>query len=181
MAVETNHTRHTRKLTVKLHIPARRTHPLLSAFSVRRCSAVTSEGGQALVETALALPLMLLLSVAIFEFGRAYQTTQVLTNAVREGARVAVLPNATTADVQARVMAYLQNGQLSDYDDAQVLVNQNASISIGTTTAAASRVTVNYPFSFIVLNPVANLVVKGSTVGAPITLTAVAEMRNEAQ
>ena len=30
----------------------------------------------------------------IFEFGRAYQTWQVLTNAAREGARVAVLPNA---------------------------------------------------------------------------------------
>ena len=42
-------------------------------------------------------------------------------------------------------------------------------------------VTVNYPFSFIVLNPVANLVVSGTAVGTPITLTAAAEMRNEAQ
>ena len=35
-----------------------------------------------------------MVAVGIFEFGRAYQTWQVLTNAAREGARVAVLPNA---------------------------------------------------------------------------------------
>jgi len=106
---------------------------------------------------------------------------QVLTNAAREGARVAILPSATPSDVQSRVTAYLQDGQLPNYNTAIVSVNQNATMSIGATTAAASVVTVNYPFSFMVLNPVANLVVHGSTLGAPLTLTASAEMRNEAQ
>jgi hypothetical protein len=55
-------------------------------------------------------------------------------------------------------------------------------MSIGATTATASVVTVSYPFSFIVLNPVVNLVVRGSTLGAgPFSLTASAQMRNEAQ
>jgi hypothetical protein len=40
---------------------------------------------------------------------------------------------------------------------------------------------VNYPFEFIVLQPVARLVAHGSTMGAPITMTVSAEMRNEAQ
>ena len=106
---------------------------------------------------------------------------QVLTNAAREGARVAILPSATPSDVQSRVTAYLQDGQLPNYNTAIVSVNQNATMSIGATNAAASVVTVNYPFSFMVLNPVANLVVHGSTLGAPLTLTASAEMRNEAQ
>ncbi|PYR71259.1 MAG: hypothetical protein DMF88_00460 [Acidobacteria bacterium] len=53
------------------------------------------ERGAALVEMALTLPLMLLVSAGIFEFGRAYQTWQVLTNAAREGARIAVLPGTT--------------------------------------------------------------------------------------
>ena len=48
-----------------------------------------SERGQALIEMALTLPLLLLICVGIFEFGRAYQTWEVLTNAAREGARVA--------------------------------------------------------------------------------------------
>ena len=41
------------------------------------------ERGAALLEVAMTLPLLLLLSVTIFEFGRAFQTWQVLTNAAR--------------------------------------------------------------------------------------------------
>ena len=149
---------------------------------VRRRAGLAGVRGQALLETALILPLILLVSVSIFEFGRAYQTLQVLTNAAREGARLAILPSSTPSDVQSRVTAYLQAGQLANSNNATVSVNQNVSISIGATTAAASLVTVNYPFSFMVLNPVAKLVVNGSTLGgAPLTLTASAEMRNEAQ
>jgi len=46
-------------------------------------------------------------------------------------------------------------------------------------TASGTQVTVSYPFSFMVLQPVAQLVVKGSMSGAPITLTATSTMRNE--
>ena len=49
-----------------------------------------------MIEMALTLPLLLLLSVGVFEFGRAFQTWQVLTNATREGARVASLPGTRT-------------------------------------------------------------------------------------
>src|SRR5213592_4351379 len=96
-----------------------------------------SERGQALLETALTLPLLLLVSVSIFEFGRAYQTWQILTNAAREGARVAVLPNSTVGDVQSRVSAYMQSGQLPDYASATIAVDQNQTISIGAGTASA--------------------------------------------
>ncbi len=139
------------------------------------------ERGQALLETAIALPLVLLVSAGIFEFGRAYQTWQVLTNAAREGARVAILPGSTASDVQSRVQTALNAGQLSNASTATVGVDQNATVSIGATTAGASVVTINYPFSFMVLNPVVNLVVNGSTVGAPLTMVATAQMRNEAQ
>jgi Flp pilus assembly protein TadG len=140
-----------------------------------------SERGQALLETAVVLPVILLVSVAIFEFGRVYQTVQVLTNAAREGARVAVLANTTPADVRSRVSAYLTAGQITKQDGVTIVVDQNKTLVVGAGTASASLVTVNYPYSFIVLNPVANLVVHGSTLGTPLTLTASAEMRNEAQ
>ena len=58
-----------------------------------------NQRGAALLETAITLPLVLLVRVSIFEFGRAYQTWQVLTNAAREGARVAVLAESTDAQV----------------------------------------------------------------------------------
>ncbi len=140
-----------------------------------------SARGTALLETAFTLPLLLLVSVGIFEFGRAYQTWQVLTNAAREGARLAVLPNQDVNTVKSRVVAYMQSGQLANASTDQVAVNQNATISIGAQTATASIVTVNYPFQFIVLQPVAQLVASGSTLGGPITISASAEMRNEAQ
>jgi Flp pilus assembly protein TadG len=138
--------------------------------------------GAALVEMALTLPLMLLVAFGIFEFGRAFQTWQVLTNAAREGARVAVLPNSLQSAVDSRVRAYMQMGALPNFGSATVSVNNNATISIGAGTATASVVTVGYPFQFIVLNPVARLVVGSSQLGAaPFTMTASATMRNESQ
>ena len=136
-----------------------------------------SERGTALLETAMTIPLLLLVSVAIFEFGRAFQTWEVLTNAAREGARVAVLPNSTAADASARAKAYLDSGQLVG-DTATITVTPTT-ISIGGANASASKVTVDYPFQFMVLQPVAKLVVKGTQLGKPITMSASAEMRNE--
>ena len=47
--------------------------------------------GQALVEFALVIPLFLLLLVAIFDLGRAVFAYNTLTNAAREGARMAIV------------------------------------------------------------------------------------------
>ena len=140
-----------------------------------------NERGTAILEAAVTLPLILFVSVAIFEFGRAYQTWEVLINAAREGARVAVLPGTTSSDVQSRVATYMESGQLANAATATVDIDRNRTISIGATTASASQVTVNYPFQFIVLQPVARLVASGSSLGSPFTMTVSAEMRNEAQ
>lgn len=140
------------------------------------------ERGAALLETAIVLPMVLLVSVGIFEFGRAFQTWQIITNAAREGARVAVLPNPVAGSVEARVTAYLRSGQLPDAASAVVSVDRTAVINIGGSNATASVVTVQYPFNFIVLNPVARLVVGSTNLGAaPIAMTTSAQMRNEAQ
>ena len=138
-----------------------------------------SERGAALVETALVFPLVLLVAVSIFEFGRAYQTWQVLTNAAREAARVAVLPGSTSGNVTARARAYMTAGQLPEAGNATVAITPVALDLGGGVTATASRVSVDYPFRFIVLQPVARLVVRGSTAGTPLTMTATAVMRNE--
>jgi Flp pilus assembly protein TadG len=47
--------------------------------------------GQALIEFALVIPLFLLLVVAIFDLGRAVFSYNTLTNAAREGARLAIV------------------------------------------------------------------------------------------
>jgi Flp pilus assembly protein TadG len=138
-----------------------------------------SQRGQAIIETALTLPIVLVLSVSIFEFGRALQVWQLLTNAAREGARVAVLPAGTDDATRSRVLQYMAAGGLENRAAEQIAVNRAEMIDMGTGPVIASRITVSYPYSFMVLNPVMQLINPGSTVGAPITMTASALMRNE--
>ena len=138
---------------------------------------IRSEKGAALVEAAIIMPVIMLISVGIFEFGRAYQTSQVLTNASREGARLAVLEGPTDGDVRARVNQYLTDGGLTSLADGNIVINRSTAL---TGSSTASTVTVNYPFQFMMLNPIVRLITPSdSTTGAPITLTAATLMRNE--
>lgn len=60
--------------------------------------------GQALVEFALLIPIFLLIVVALFDFGRAVFAYNSVTNAAREGARLAIVNQSTTA-IQQRAIA----------------------------------------------------------------------------
>jgi Flp pilus assembly protein TadG len=151
---------------------------------MRRIRALlTGDEGQSMIEAAMTLPIVLLVCVGIFEFGRAFQTWQVLTNAAREGARIAVMPSSVPTGVQTIVKNYMTDGQL----DAPAVSSATVTVSPGTVgigggaTATATVVTISYPFQFAVLQPVARLVVSGSTVGASFPMTASAKMRNESQ
>ena len=146
-----------------------------NALDVPAVARIRSERGAALIEMAMTLPLLLLITMGAVEFGRAYQHWQVLTNAAREGARMAVLPGVTDATVKTRVTTYMTSGQLSAPAAATITVTRNTAIGAGT----ASTVVVDYPFTFIMLQPVAQLVAGGSPVGAPLTMRASAMMRNE--
>ena len=136
-----------------------------------------SEKGAALIEAAVTVPIILLISVGIFEFGRAYQAQQVLTNASREGARIAVLGDATTDPaIRARIGQYLKGGGLNEVAEANIIISRNVAVSGFT----ASSVEVKYPFEFMVLNPVVRLIAPTDTkTGAPITMAATTLMRNE--
>lgn len=135
-----------------------------------------NERGAALLETAITVPIVLLIAVGIFEFGRAYQTQQVLTNAAREGARQAIIEGVSDGQVTTTVRTYMSSGGLTPVDP---VLERTVSFNPGGGCPCASRVTINYPFNFIVLQPVARLVRRTSTVGAPITMQASALMRNE--
>jgi len=116
---------------------------------------------------AFAISILLLVGVGLLEVGHAYQTSQELTKAAREGARLAALPNPAAGAVNAKVRQYLQtDGLISD---------QTVGVSVN-----GSEVTVSYPFQFVVLQPVAQLLVSGSMVDSPIRVTATSVMRNEA-
>lgn len=149
--------------------------------STRAIRGWKSQRGTALLEAAVTIPLLLLVAAGIFEFGRAYQTWQVLTNAAREAARVSVLPNGQSSAAEARARDYMQSGQLPNYASASVTVDRNATIQLNGSTVTASEVTVQYPFDFIVLQPIARLVTANSSQPGSLTMVASAVMRNEAQ
>ena len=67
-------------------IPRRRVH--------RLSSSIWNDRAQALVETALVLPLLLLLIVGLFDVGRAIWLSNTLATAVREGTRYGVVHGA---------------------------------------------------------------------------------------
>jgi Flp pilus assembly protein TadG len=136
-----------------------------------------SEKGAALLEAAITVPIILLISVGIFEFGRAYQTWQVLTNAAREGARAAVITGSTDTAVSTRVRDYMKAGGLGNYSTAGVTIKRDVVL---TGTDTASQIQIDYPFQFMVLNPVVRLIAPADTkTGAPITMKSAVVMRNE--
>ena len=115
----------------------------------------------------------------IFEFGRAYQTWQILTNAAREGARMAVLPDPDARhrrDPRPRVhdggTAQRRTGR---HGRREPLGHRS------TSTAARLGLAghIDYPFSFIVLQPVARLVAPTTSLGGAVVMHAQAVMRNE--
>jgi Flp pilus assembly protein TadG len=78
---------------------------------IRRRGSLNRKG-QALVEFALVLPLVLLLVVGMLEFARIWNLHQVMTDAVREGARRALLADDLTGteaqdSVKAPMWRYL--------------------------------------------------------------------------
>jgi Flp pilus assembly protein TadG len=71
------------------------------------------ERGQAIIEMALTLPLLLLIVLGMFDFGLMFQRYEVVTNAAREGARIGVLPDYSTGDATQRALDYLAVGGLN--------------------------------------------------------------------
>jgi len=63
--------------------------------------------GAAMVETAIVLPIFLILVLGIIEFGRALMVANMVTNAAREGARMAILDGSTNSEVQQSVSEFL--------------------------------------------------------------------------
>jgi Flp pilus assembly protein TadG len=138
-----------------------------------------SERGVELIETAITIPMLLLIAVGIFEFGRAYQNWQILTNAAREAARISVLPGSGVQTAEDAARNYMQNGQLYNYAAASIDVDQSATIVVNGEPVSASQITVQYPFQFMVLGPVARLVSPSTTLGGDVTMVATSVMRNE--
>ena len=135
-----------------------------------------SERGAELLEFAFVLPVMMLVLAGILDMGFLFKNYEVVTNAAREGARMAALPGRVDADVRSRVNAYLAAGGLTATATTtinDVVLNIAPGVSID-----GVRVVVSYPHSFMILGPISALV-QPTAISNSATLTAVVTMRTE--
>lgn len=118
-----------------------------------------SERGAVLVELAIVLPLLALIFLTVIDLGLVIQESQILQNAVREGARFSSLPTshvdpvnpmASDAEIRRRVTDYcLEEGIV--VDPADVTVNQQYPINLpGGLTVFGSEVIVSYDRAFLI-------------------------------
>ena len=59
------------------------------------------------MEFAIVAPVMFMLMLATFEFGRAFMVMELLTEGARVGARYGVVDGTTTQQIQQQVVNYL--------------------------------------------------------------------------
>ncbi len=100
--------------------------------------------GAAAVEFAIVAPIFFLMIFGMVEFGRMVMVQQIITNASREGARMAVLDGATTSEVATSIGTYLSNASISNATPTVTIVpDPPSSASYG----APVTVSVSVPFS----------------------------------
>lgn len=138
------------------------------------------DSGQAMVELALVLPLLLLILVGIFEFARAYSIKQSLVNGAREGARIAVVQSPLDADaVDSVITYYLQSNNISA-DSVLITANQADGTAVALAVAQpgdAISVSVFSHYDFVLVGPVFGLF--GGSFRNGVDLGSRATMRKE--
>lgn len=130
----------------------------------RRC---LGERGAAAVEMAIVLPLLLLLLGGIVDFGRAYYTKNILTNAAREGARAASFATTPVGDVTTRTQAALNGLTVANATITPINVPCTAGVNAG--------VRIQYRYRWIFLPAVFGLF--GASSSLPTQLQAESRMR----
>jgi Flp pilus assembly protein TadG len=128
----------------------------MAGMSFSKRKSKRDEGAE-LIELAIVLPVILLCFAVIVDFGFLFQRFETITNAAREGARLATLPNYTVSDVQGRIANYMAAGGLSGGPTPYVNLTATRTLPSGQTITVA-EVVVWYPAGMQYLGPIAGLV-----------------------
>lgn len=123
----------------------------------RRQREWRGEAGAELVEMALTLPLILMVLLGLSDFGLMFQKYEVVNNSAREGARFASAnPNITTAEVQTRVLNYIQGSGLPTAVGNPVVTVTPTTWTSGPGTWQARQVDVAYVHDYSFFGPMAS-------------------------
>jgi Flp pilus assembly protein TadG len=131
------------------------------------------------VEFALVLPMFLLLLFALVDFGRAFFTWQVVTNASREGARAGAV-QSTAAQIDTKIYQSFCSDWPSDPDSCALDSTRLTITKTGVQGARGSEVTVALDYDFDYVTPVGSILdlITGGTLAEP-TISSTTSMRLE--
>jgi len=144
--------------------------------ALRRCRKLNGEGGAQIIEAALVLPLLLLVVLGILDFGVLFWRFESVTNAAREGARVAILPGYSSTDVENRVQQYLTDAGLAGTPVTTVVAPVGVDVG-GGTCITMTGATVSYPHDFFLVGALVGYF--GGTSLTSTSLNATSMMRYE--
>ena len=117
----------------------------------------------------MVVPILLLIVGGIVDFAMMLRRTEVVVNAAREGARIAVLPGYNQADVIARVNAYLNEGIEAGASANATTALNPATVAVATGPAVqALQVVVQYQTSYPILGPLMNEAAYVLSEGVPV-------------
>jgi hypothetical protein len=136
-----------------------------------------SERGSQLIEFALVLPLLLLVVLGIMDFGLLFQRYEAVTNAAREGARLAVLQGYADTDVQFRVQQYLTDAGLTATIPTPAVFSNTT--NIGGKCIEVKGTTVFYPNQYLFLGGIMSYFGSGTGSFGSKMISATARMRFE--
>ncbi len=128
--------------------------------------------GAAAVEFAIIAPVFFLMILGMIEMGRAVMVQQIITNASREGARLAVLPGASVGGVESRVEEILTASTVSGATVQILDVDGNTTNPEDAEYGDVINVRVSVPFSEVSWLPASKFL-------GGRTLTASTVMRTE--
>jgi Flp pilus assembly protein TadG len=123
----------------------------------------------AAVEFAVVAPVFFLLIFGMIEYGRMVMVQQVITNASREGARLAVLDGASFEEINSQVNDYLNSASINPVN-AKVTVEPDPPSSAG----FGEPITVSVEIAFSKVSWLPSPMYLGGK-----TLTATTKMRRE--
>lgn len=102
------------------------------------------ERGAAAVEFAIVLPVLVMLLFGIIEFGAAYNRSQGLHAAAREGARLAALRQTTRSQIEQRVLDAL-DGVVKDLTSVTISLTPSSNQPCNLRPGESVVVTATYP------------------------------------
>jgi len=112
--------------------------------ATHRTDRISNNRGQELIELAILLPLLLLISFGVLDLGRLYHAAITIANAAREGARYGTF---YPSDMSGIIAAAEAEAQASSIDLSTSLINVSCPEGCG--SGLPIRVTVRYDFRLI--------------------------------